>query len=112
MDGVKQKSKVKEPPFMCGGVGAEEPANPEVQALCDVVKPEFQVKSGVNAAKFKAVSFKSQTVAGRNFFVKVDLGGGQFCHVRIFEPMPHTGEKASLSGFKLGKKKEDALGYF
>ncbi|XP_040278790.1 cystatin-B-like [Bufo bufo] len=112
MDGVKHKCGVKEPPFLPGGVGAEERANPQVQALCDLVKPEFQAKSGVNAAKFKAVSFKSQTVAGRNYFVKVDLGGGQFCHLRIYEPLPHTGEKATLSNFKLGKKKEDALSHF
>ncbi|XP_040278788.1 cystatin-B-like [Bufo bufo] len=97
---------------LVGGVGKEKPANPEIQELCDLVKHEFEVKSGLNAAKFKAVSFKSQVVAGTIYFVKVDVGGDQFCHLRIFKPLPYTGEKATLSDFQCGKKKDDPIGYF
>ncbi|XP_040278789.1 cystatin-A1-like [Bufo bufo] len=95
-----------------GGLGEEKPTNPEIQALCDSVKHDFEQKSGVNAAKFMVISFKSQVVAGIFYFVKVDLGGGQFCHLKILEPLPHTGEKATLSGFKCGLKKEEPICHF
>ncbi|XP_044140075.1 cystatin-B-like [Bufo gargarizans] len=95
-----------------GGVGKEKPATPEIQELCDSVKHQFEVKSGVNAVIFKAISFKTQIVAGMMYYVKVDVGGGQFCHLKIFKPLPHTEEKASLSGYQCGKKKEDPISYF
>ncbi|XP_044140076.1 leukocyte cysteine proteinase inhibitor 1-like [Bufo gargarizans] len=97
---------------VAGGLGEEKPATPEIQELCDSVKHQFEVKSGVNAATWKVICYKSQVVAGMMYYVKVDLGGGQFCFLKIVDPLPHTGEKASLSDYQCGKKKEDPICYF
>ncbi|XP_069802035.1 cystatin-A1-like [Dendropsophus ebraccatus] len=102
----------KEPPYLPGGVGPEQPTNPEVQAVCDSIKADFLKRSGVNAEKFKAVKYKSQTVAGMNYFVKVWLGGNQYCHLRIYKPMPHTGEKPRLEKYQIGKTEHDAVTQF
>ncbi|XP_071989372.1 cystatin-A-like [Engystomops pustulosus] len=103
---------VQRPPVMEGGLGAENTADPEVQELVDAIKPEFLKKSGINATKFKATKYKTQVVAGTNYFVKVDVGGGQFVHLRIFKPLPHTGEKPSLSLYQVGKTKQEPIGFF
>ncbi|XP_071989371.1 cystatin-A2-like [Engystomops pustulosus] len=95
-----------------GRVGAEQAADQEVQDLVDSIKAEFLENSGVNAETFVAVSYKTQYINGTNYFVKVGLGGGQFAHLKIYEPLPHTGMKPSLCGFLLEKKKEDCIEYF
>ncbi|XP_069801085.1 cystatin-A1-like [Dendropsophus ebraccatus] len=94
---------------LLGGMGAEKPAIPEIQAVCDSVKTEFLKRCGVNAAKFEAVKYRQQVVAGMNYLVKVWLGGDEYCHVLIHEPLPCTGEKPSLGRYQLGKTEQDAM---
>ena len=99
-------------------VGAAAPAEPtaEVQELCDGFREAAQTAaqaSGWNGvfAEFTAVSVLSQVVAGTNFFVKVKTGG-DFAHLRIFQPLPHTGAPAELVAVRPGLKEEDELAYF
>ncbi|XP_056416205.1 cystatin-A1-like [Hyla sarda] len=112
MAATHRKGGVHNPPSLVGGIGAEKVADPEIQAACDSIKSEFLKQSGVNAAEFKAMKYKSQVVAGTNYFVRVWLGGDQFCHVKIYKPLPHTGEKPSLAGFHLGSTERDPITYF
>ncbi|XP_075707132.1 cystatin-A1-like [Rhinoderma darwinii] len=113
MDGAQHKCGVVEPPpHLLGGVGELEPADPEVQAIVDLVKSEFLKKSGVNAKAFQVVSYKSQVVAGRNYFVKVRLGKDQFCHLSIFAPIPYPKEKPQLKSFQLKKTEKDEITKF
>ncbi|XP_056415953.1 cystatin-A-like [Hyla sarda] len=109
---VPFKGQAKEPPYLPGGVGPEEAANPDIQSVCDAVKPDFLKRSAVNATKFKAVKYKSQTVAGYNYFIKVWLGGTQYCHLRIYKPLPHTGGKPRLDSYQMGKTEHDAITHF
>ncbi|XP_069801657.1 cystatin-A1-like [Dendropsophus ebraccatus] len=112
MDATQHKCSVHKPPVMVGGVGAEKPADKEIQAVCDSIKSEFLKKSGVNATTFQAVAYKSQVVAGTNYFVKVSLGGGHYCHLKIYKPLPYTGGQPSLDGFQVGKTEKDLITYF
>ncbi|XP_073526970.1 leukocyte cysteine proteinase inhibitor 1-like [Phyllobates terribilis] len=99
------------PQVVVGGFGAEKPADAEVQDVCKKVKAQFLKQSGKNAAKFVALVYKSQVVAGKNYLVKVDIGD-QFCHLKIFVPLPHTGEDPELLGWQCGKTKNDAITSF
>ncbi|XP_056416208.1 cystatin-B-like [Hyla sarda] len=95
-----------------GGVGEEKPADDKVQDLCDKIKHDFLHKSGLKTEEFKAVKYAKQVVAGTNHFVKVWLGGDHFCHLRIHEPLPHTGEKPALHDYQLEKTKHDHILHF
>eukprot|EP00294_Goniomonas_avonlea_P002515 CAMPEP_0114553508 /NCGR_PEP_ID=MMETSP0114-20121206/7700_1 /TAXON_ID=31324 /ORGANISM="Goniomonas sp, Strain m" /LENGTH=102 /DNA_ID=CAMNT_0001738465 /DNA_START=9 /DNA_END=317 /DNA_ORIENTATION=- len=102
---------------MAGATGDEQPANAEIQAICDGVKADATAKaqaSGFNGlfTEFTAVSFKTQVVAGTNFFVKVRTGANQFAHVRIFQPLPHVGTPPEVAGIKAGLAESEALEYF
>lgn len=35
-------------------------------------------------------------VSGVNYKCKVDVGGDQFCHVTVHQPLPHTKEPAKV----------------
>ncbi|XP_075118625.1 cystatin-B-like [Leptodactylus fuscus] len=112
MDGVQFKCGVVEPPGLCGATGDEKPADAEIQALCDLVRDDFLAQSGITVSQFVAVSFATQVVNGYNHFVKVDVGDGRFCHLRIYEPRAHTKQKPSLHAFQVNKSKLDLIGFF
>ncbi|KAM3932871.1 cystatin-A1-like [Leptodactylus fuscus] len=97
---------------LIGGLGEEHQANAEIQGYCRSVRARFLKQSQTNARKFKAITYRSQVVAGTNYFVKVWLGGDEYCHLRIFKPLPYTGLRPSLSNFQCGKTKEEAIEYF
>ena len=62
--------------------------------------------------KAKAVNYRSQVVAGTNYFVKVNVGGDDHAHLRIFKPLPHTGQAPNLVGVQANKKLGDTLDHF
>ncbi|XP_053561788.1 cystatin-B [Bombina bombina] len=100
------------PGGLAGGLGNAHPATPEVQAIADKVRSDIEKQSGKNFGKFIVVSFKTQVVAGTNYFIKIQVGGNEYFHVRIHESLPHDGKKVTLSGFKECKTKEEEIGYF
>ncbi|XP_071989365.1 cystatin-B-like [Engystomops pustulosus] len=95
-----------------GELSPVQTADQHVQDLCDQVKHLFVEKSKLNPTMFKAISFREQIADGAYHFVKVDLGGGQFAHLRIFEPLPIPGETLNLDGFRLLKTSNDPIEYF
>ena len=49
-------------------------------------------------------------VAGTNYMVKISTGSSQdHCHCKIFQPLPHTGEKPRLMVAKGGFTESDEL---
>ncbi|CAJ1403643.1 unnamed protein product [Effrenium voratum] len=103
--------------MMAGGTSAAKEATDEVKAMCEALKNETQEKAqaaGWNGLfpEFTAHSFSTQVVAGTNYFVKVKVGDGKFCHVRIHQPLPHTGAPPSVHSVQVDKGESDALEYF
>lgn len=57
---------------MCGGIEKQDkPADAEVQGLVDKVKSAITSKMNANFEVFEAVSYRTQVVAGVNYFIKV-----------------------------------------
>ena len=50
---------------------------------------------------------RPQVVAGTNFTVKVNVGGGEFVHVTVFRSLPPF--TVELKGVQTGKSEADAL---
>jgi len=84
---------------LCGGTGDEQAATPEVQALVDQVKDDLVTALGQAPASFQATHFKSQVVAGVNYFVRVHIGDDKHIHVRIYK---HFSGSVELHGIKHG----------
>uniref|UniRef100_A0AAX7U5R0 Cystatin domain-containing protein n=1 Tax=Astatotilapia calliptera TaxID=8154 RepID=A0AAX7U5R0_ASTCA len=57
--------------LMCGGLTEEKEADEEVQKICDAMKPHAEQKAERNFKVFIAQSYKTQVVAGTNYFIKV-----------------------------------------
>ncbi|KAG8507176.1 Cystatin-B [Galemys pyrenaicus] len=97
---------------MCGAPTATQPATAETQAVADQVKAQLEEKENKKFPLFKAVEFKSQVVAGRNYFIKVQVGEEEFVHLRVFQSLPHENKPPSLSSYQTSKTRHDELSYF
>ncbi|XP_060601061.1 cystatin-B-like [Ruditapes philippinarum] len=99
---------------MCGGAGDVMPADEEVKGYCNEVKADILKKAGKDSVEiFEPVHYRSQVVAGVNYFVKIRIGsGGECLHARIFKGLPHTGGNLEVSSVQTNKKVEDAVEYF
>ena len=68
---------------------------------------------------FEPTAMKKQVVAGLNLFVKVNVGEGNYVHLRIYLPLAGSDEafygsfgRPQLSAVKTGMLARDVLDYF
>ncbi|XP_005386564.1 PREDICTED: cystatin-A [Chinchilla lanigera] len=93
-----------------GGLSEAKPATPEIQEIADKVKSQLEEKTNESYQEFVAVEYKSQVVAGVNYFIKVRVGDHGYVHIKVFKPLPGQNEDTlELSGYQTGKSKEDEL---
>lgn len=101
---------------MCWGLVLESCLRGAAEAFCShptpQVKSQLEEKENQKFPVFKAVSYKSQVVAGTNLFIKVDVGGENFVHLRVFKSLPHENKPLTLSAYQTNKAKHDELTYF
>ncbi|XP_008587686.1 PREDICTED: cystatin-B [Galeopterus variegatus] len=98
--------------MMCGAASATQPATAETQDIADQVRAQLEEKEKKKFPIFKAVSFKSQVVAGMNYFIKVHVGDDDFVHLRVFRSLPHENKPLTLSDYQTNKARHDELTYF
>ncbi|XP_076867631.1 cystatin-B-like [Brachyhypopomus gauderio] len=94
---------------LCGGLGNVQDATTEIQKLCDEVKHEAEKKAGHKFRVFVAKSFATQTVAGTNYFIKVDVGDHAFVHLKVFKGLPCNAHQIQLSGIQIKKTSNDPI---
>ncbi|XP_077924540.1 cystatin-B isoform X1 [Halichoerus grypus] len=82
--------------------------------VCGVlnVKAQLEEQENKKYATFKAVEFRSQVVAGMNYFIKVQVDDDEFVHLRVFRSLPHENKPVALSSYQTNKARHDELAYF
>ncbi|XP_042561202.1 cystatin-B-like [Clupea harengus] len=99
-------------PMMCGGTSEAKEATPEIQAICDEMKPHAEEKAGQKYDVFTAKQYTSQVVAGTNFFIKCARWRDDHIHMRVFQSLPHAGLKKELHSIQTAKAHQDPISYF
>lgn len=94
--------------MLAGGFGQAHDANEDVQNIIDQVRAEVEGRAG-NVGEYRAISFTSQVVAGKNYKVKVHVDGDNYIHIKVYVPLPHTGNPPSLSELETDKSLADHL---
>ena len=62
--------------------------------------------------EFTLLGYKTQVVAGTNYFMKVAFGE-KVVHARVFQPLPHTGAPAEVHSIDTKEHdRETELAYF
>ena len=89
---------------LCGGFSDEQQATEEIQSLIDSLQPEIESGRGAYK-KFVALSFRQQVVAGMNYVIdfRAERENGEVVklQIKVFQPLPHTGQGPQLSGLSL-----------
>ncbi|EDO38753.1 predicted protein [Nematostella vectensis] len=96
----------------CGAASVVQEANEEIQAICDQMKVHVEAKCGRKFGSFEATHFRSQVVAGTNYFIKVHVGNGSYLHLRVFQTLPFAGQNLELVAMLMDKTEDDELNYF
>ncbi|XP_042877742.1 cystatin-B-like [Penaeus japonicus] len=95
--------------MMCGGTSEVKPYSEEVQQLLQTVKSELEEKMGQKLDQFLLVSYKTQVVAGTNYFAKIDIGGEDLVHIRVYRNLQGD---VSLHSHQHPKTREEDIHYF
>lgn len=95
-----------------GGPSETRQADAETQKIADQVKPQLEEKENRKYPVFKAVSYKTQVVAGINYFIKVHVGDENFLHLRVFEGLGPENKAPVLVAYQTNKSRQDELDYF
>ena len=103
---------------MMGGASAPTEPTEAVQTMVEGMRDDAQQRaqsSGWNGVftKFEAVKMLTQVVAGTNYFIQVRTDDSGGCaHLRVFQPLPHTGAGPELVAVRPGLQDTDELQYF
>merc|ERR1711892_587035 len=98
--------------MLCGGTSEFKQPDDEANRVLDVAKAALLTQTG-HDGDVQLIGYKSQLVAGINYFLKVSLIGGEIVHARVFQPLPHTGQAAQLHSVDQEKHTvESDIGYF
>ncbi|XP_002716862.1 cystatin-A [Oryctolagus cuniculus] len=92
-----------------GGLTDAKPATPEIQEMVNKFKTQLEEETNENYEEFEAVEYKTQVVAGINYYVKVRVGEDRYIHMKIFKPLPGQNQDLVLSGYQIDKSKNDEL---
>ncbi|KFO97329.1 Stefin-C, partial [Calypte anna] len=76
------------------------------------VKLQFDQKTNRNCSIFQAIVYRSQVVAGINYFIKVQISEDEYAHLRVFQALPYANQGPRLDGYQTGKTRDDPLTYF
>ncbi|XP_054244992.1 cystatin-A-like [Indicator indicator] len=98
--------------MMPGGLSETKTATPEVQHIVNQVKPQFESRENRTFRIFKAIVYKTQVVAGINYFIKVQVSDDDYVHLKVFQGLSHENQGPNLDGFQTGKTRDDPLTYF
>ncbi|XP_037696167.1 cystatin-A [Choloepus didactylus] len=98
--------------MMPGGLTEARPATPEIQKIADEIKPQLEAQTNETYNEFEAEEYKSQVVAGTNFYIKIRTSNNQYVHVKVFKSLPVYNEPLKLVGYQTGKTKNDELSAF
>eukprot|EP00182_Erythrolobus_australicus_P004342 CAMPEP_0185836382 /NCGR_PEP_ID=MMETSP1353-20130828/9603_1 /TAXON_ID=1077150 /ORGANISM="Erythrolobus australicus, Strain CCMP3124" /LENGTH=102 /DNA_ID=CAMNT_0028535165 /DNA_START=12 /DNA_END=320 /DNA_ORIENTATION=- len=100
---------------LAGGVGDAQHVTAEVASMVAPFETEILARIDGVTTCFEPMSFATQVVAGTNYFVKIRVNAGtnEHVHVRIFCPLPCTGQPPQLhESFQYPKSEDDAVHAF
>jgi len=87
--------------MLCGGFkSTTENIPPEVSDIASSFRADIQAMirpGGADFIQFDCIQYTTQVVAGTNYKMKINIGGSEYVHIKVFKPLPHTNQPPELS---------------
>jgi len=97
---------------LVGGLSELKKSDENVQNIVKAMKLKIEDKIGKEVVEFQCVSYKTQIVAGTNYFIRITFGNKEYLDIKVFRDLPHTKNSDELIDIKLNKKEDDEIVYF
>lgn len=115
---------------MLSNLCEENEADDVVQGIVDELKPQIEEILNMNFSVYRPISYRTQTVRGTNFFIKIKISGSskdlndpnqlasnnqpiKFIHVRVWRDLPVNNFKLTLhTDIQQNKLASDPIDYF
>ncbi|XP_029002845.1 cystatin-A-like [Betta splendens] len=94
---------------IAGGFSDLQPATERIQNYCNEVKKQVEAKTNQKYVEFKAVTYRSQIVAGMNYIIEIQVNECHYIHVKLHQELPCNGGKIVLINVQENHKKDDPL---
>jgi cystatin-A/B len=94
-----------------GGHTAIKAITPELQEKVQSIKSLAEAELGETFSRFEATEYRSQVVAGSVYHFKITVSDDDddVVHVKVFEPLPHTGNPMEIMKIKKAKKDDELV---
>ena len=93
-----------------GGLSDTKNKDDTIQNIVNNFRNEIQEKVKKEFNKFEAHSYKTQVVAGINYFVKVNTDD-EYIHIRIFKSLPPE-NNFKLVALEMNRNEKEEIDYF
>ena len=93
-----------------GGLSDTKNKDDTIQNIVNNFRNEIQKKVKKEFNKFEAHSYKTQVVAGTNYFVKVNTDD-EYIHIRIFKSLPPE-NNFKLVALEMNRNEKEEIDYF
>jgi len=95
---------------MLGGHSQLLAVDDEIMATLMEFKPTIEEKAGKTFIMFEPCKYTKQVVAGMIYHVKIYVGT-EHIHVKVFVPLPHTGEPPMCQALVEGQTEESEMSF-
>merc|ERR1711862_288655 len=87
--------------MLCGGHSKAKTPDQEEIEIANGHKSDAEKQLGTTFSEWKVESCTTQVVAGTNFTFCVACGNNQKVVLKVFRPLPHTGDPTELTGAEM-----------
>lgn len=94
---------------MCGGKGESKIADYDAMEVCNNIKSAVEIMTNLTYQVFKPVLYRTQMVAGINYFIKIEVDDYKYIHIKVFKSLPCYGGEYVVSDLQTDMALESAI---
>ena len=97
---------------MSGGLSKVKSSDNDVDSIVNTLKSDIEEKLLKELIELKCDSYKTQVVAGVNYYIKAKIDKNEYIFLKVFRDLPHNNQKDKLISVQVDKKITDEIVFF
>ena len=95
-----------------GGLSNIKLEDDSVKELIKNIRNQLENKTTIKYDTVTVHSYKTQVVAGIIYYVKINIEGNNYVHLKIMQHLPHTDTAPELLNHLMNKTIDDEINFF